>query len=65
MGSVDGRILVGRWSLPYNDTPLGDVSKIYSEIGASLNTDAWTFGKNTITEIFPEKFNASAASATQ
>lgn len=65
MGSVDGRILVGRWSLPYNDTPLGDVSKIYSEIGASLDTDAWTFGKNTITEIFPEKFNASAASATQ
>lgn len=64
MGSVDGRILVDRWSTPPGGTPLTDILKIYSEAGASLNTDAWTFGKNTVTEIFPERFLSAGDTRT-
>lgn len=56
MGSVDGRVLVHRWSEPFGGTPKMELLKVYSEIGKTLDTDAWTFGKNTITEIFPDKF---------
>ena len=65
MGSVDGRILVDRWSKPYGGVPMGELMKAYSETGSSLNTDAWTFGKNTITEIFPEKFHDSDAASSR
>lgn len=57
MGSVDGRILVDRWSRPYGETSMQEILNVYRETGKALNTDAWTFGKNTITEIFPEKFS--------
>lgn len=57
MGSVDGRILVDRWSRPFGETSMSDFVNVYRETGQSLNADAWTFGKNTILEIFPEKFN--------
>ena len=65
MGSVDGRVLVERWSKPYGDTPMTDLLKTYSEIGNQLGTDAWTFGKNTITEIFPDKFKSSHGCSSQ
>lgn len=58
MGSADGRLLVERWSAPFGDTSLTDTLGVYSRIGKSLNTDAWTFGKNTITDIFPEKLTS-------
>lgn len=56
MGSVDGKVLVDRWSQPYDGQPMTELMRVYAELGASLQTDAWTFGKNTITEIFTEKF---------
>ena len=65
MGSVDGKVLVERWSQPFDGTPMMSLMKIYSEIGISLNTDAWTFGKNTICEIFPDKFQATAECSVQ
>lgn len=65
MGSVDGRVLVERWSKPYGDTPMTDLLKTYSEIGNQLGTDAWTFGKNTITEIFPDRFKSSHGCSSQ
>lgn len=65
MGSVDGKVLVERWSQPFDGTPMMNVMKIYSEIGNTLKTDAWTFGKNTICEIFPEKFHGSAEYSVQ
>ena len=65
MGSVDGKVLVERWSQPFDGTPMMNLMKIYSEIGNTLNTDAWTFGKNTICEIFPEKFQGSAEFSAQ
>lgn len=61
MGSVDGRILVDRWSQPYGEASMQEILNVYRETGRSLNTDAWTFGKNTITEIFPERFNSEIA----
>lgn len=61
MGSVDGRILVDRWSQPYGETSMQEILNVYRETGRSLNTDAWTFGKNTITEIFPKKFSVNTA----
>ena len=65
MGSVDGKVLVERWSKPYGDTPMTDLLKTYSQIGSQLGTDAWTFGKNTITEIFNEKFKSSQGCSSQ
>lgn len=60
MGSVDGSVLVGRWSKPFGDSPMTDLLKVYPQIGQKLHTDAWTFGKNTVTEIFSEKFSATS-----
>lgn len=56
MSSVDGRILPGRWTLPFDATPAGELFKEYSEIGRLLETDAWMFGKATTRESFPYKF---------
>lgn len=60
MGSVDGRVLVDRWSKPFGNQSMTDLLKVYPKIGQKLHTDAWTFGKNTIMEIFPEKFSTTA-----
>ena len=60
MGSVDGRILTGRWSLPFDGKDKGDLMKSYAESGKRLETDAWMFGKNTLQEgYFPKKFHTS------
>ena len=56
MGSIDGRILVDRWSSPCGGASLADYTGVYRQTCELLHTDAWTFGKNTICEIFPEKF---------
>lgn len=55
MCSVDGHIQVERWTKPADDTPKSELMKTYSEIGRTLSTDAWTFGKNTVCDIFPDK----------
>ncbi len=65
MASVDGKILVDRWSNPSGEASKGELMGIYSEIGRSLQTDAWTFGKNTVTEIFPDKFGGTAENSVQ
>lgn len=52
MSSVDGRLIDGRWTAPY-EAEHGDLLKVYAAIGHELNTDAWMFGKNTIRAIFP------------
>ena len=54
MASVDGHLQVDRWSAPYPPTDKGEVMKVYPEIGRLLHFDAWTFGRNTVTEIFPD-----------
>lgn len=56
MSSVDGRLLPGRWTLPFDGTPAGELFKEYAEIGRLLETDAWMFGKATTRESFPYKF---------
>lgn len=57
MASVDGHIQVERWTAPANGAAKSDLMKIYSDIGNTLSTDAWTFGKNTVRNIFPDKTN--------
>lgn len=52
MASVDGHIQVERWTDPADGVAKGDLMKAYSEIGQTLYTDAWTFGKNTVRDIF-------------
>lgn len=44
MSSVDGRLIDGRWTAPY-EAERGDLLKVYAAIGRELNTDAWMFGK--------------------
>ena len=56
MSSVDGRLLPGRWTQPYDGTSSSVLFKDYAEIGKTLGTDAWMFGKTTTKEVFPYKF---------
>lgn len=56
MSSVDGRLIPGRWTAPYGGTGSSTLFGEYAAIGKELKTDAWTFGKNTIKDVFPEKF---------
>ena len=59
MGSVDGRLLTDRWTEPFDGKSKGELMGIYAAIGRRLHTDAWMFGKNTLTEgYFPKKFHA-------
>lgn len=55
MSSVDGRLIDGRWTAPY-EAERGDLLKVYATIGRELNTDAWMFGKNTVRAIFTYRF---------
>ncbi|MEZ3525517.1 MAG: dihydrofolate reductase family protein, partial [Muribaculaceae bacterium] len=54
--SVDGRLLPGRWTAPFDGTNPSELFKEYATIGKSLGTDAWMFGKATAREAFPYKF---------
>lgn len=54
MASVDGHIQVERWTAPADGVAKSDLMKTYSDIGQTLSTDAWTFGKNTVRDIFPD-----------
>ena len=56
MSSVDGRLLPGRWTAPFDGTNPSELFKEYAAIGQSLGTDAWMFGKATAREAFPYKF---------
>lgn len=56
MSSVDGRLLAGRWTAPFDGTNPSELFKEYAAIGQSLGTDAWMFGKATTREVFPYKF---------
>ena len=56
MSSVDGRLLPGRWTQPYDGTSSSVLFKDYAEIGKTLGADAWMFGKATTKEVFPYKF---------
>lgn len=58
MSSVDGRLIDGRWTAPY-EAEHGDLLRVYAAIGRELNTDAWMFGKNTLRAVFPYKFDAA------
>ena len=53
--SVDGHLQVERWSAPYEEDARGEIMRVYPEIAKSFGTDAWTFGRNTVREIFPDK----------
>lgn len=56
MSSVDGRLLPGRWTAPFDGTNPSELFKEYTAIGQSLGSDAWMFGKATTREVFPYKF---------
>lgn len=56
MSSVDGRLLPGRWTAPFDGTNPSELFKEYAAIGNSLDTDAWMFGKATTREVFPYKY---------
>lgn len=56
MSSVDGRLLNGRWTEPFDGRPASDLLKIYAALGRELGTEAWMFGKNTVRAVFPYRF---------
>lgn len=58
MSSVDGRLLPGRWTAPFDGTNPSELFKEYAAIGKGLGTDAWMFGKATAREAFPYRFMA-------
>ena len=58
MSSVDGRLLTERWTEPFKGKSKGELMGVYASLGRKLDTDAWMFGKNTLTEgYFPKKFH--------
>lgn len=61
--SVDGHLQVERWSAPYEEEQRGDIMGVYPAIAQSLATDAWTFGRNTVREIFPDRYALPEAGA--
>lgn len=61
MSSVDGRLLPGRWTAPFDGTNPSELFKEYAAIGKSLDTEAWMFGKATTHEAFPYKFMSKGA----
>lgn len=61
MSSVDGRLLPGRWTAPFDGTNPSELFKEYAAIGQSLGADAWMFGKTTAREAFPYKFMPKGA----
>ena len=65
MASVDGHLQVERWSAPYEENAKGEIMSVYPSIAQSLGTDAWTFGRNTVREIFPDKIEKVEAPVMQ
>lgn len=61
MSSVDGRLLPERWTAPYDGINPTELFKEYANIGKTLISDAWMFGKATTREIFPYKFMSKGA----
>ena len=59
MSSVDGRLLNGRWSEPFDGTPASALLQVYAAIGRELGTDAWMVGKNTLRAAFPYKWGVA------
>ena len=58
MSSVDGRLQTERWTEPFKGKSKGELMGVYASLGRKLDTDAWMFGKNTLTEgYFPKKFH--------
>lgn len=56
MSSVDGRVINSRWSEPFDGRPQSDLTKVYAQLGSTLDTDAWMFGLNTAKAFLPLKF---------
>ena len=60
MGSVDGRLLTDRWTLPFDGKDRTELLGVYAAVCRELGTDAWMFGKNTLCEgFFPERFHTT------
>lgn len=55
MASVDGYIQVEHWTAPYEQDVQGEIMQLYAQMGSTLQTDAWTFGRNTLRDIFPDR----------
>lgn len=58
MSSVDGRLLPTLWTPPFDGTETSLLFREYTKAGVFLGTDAWMFGKTTLTEIFPMKYSS-------
>lgn len=63
MSSVDGRLLDGRWTAPY-EAERTELFKVYAAISRELCTEAWMFGKNTVRAIFPDRFDTVGHTVT-
>lgn len=61
MSSVDGRLLPGRWTAPFDGTNPSELFKEYAALGGTLGADAWMFGKSTTREVFPYRFMSKGA----
>lgn len=46
MSSMDGRLLVDRWTEPFNGKSKGELMGAYAAIGRKMDTDVWMFGKS-------------------
>lgn len=58
MGSVDGRLIVDRWTEPFDGKNISDLLKHYAVVSHQLSGDAWMEGRVTIQEgFFPQTFD--------
>lgn len=60
MSSVDGRLLVQRYSNPYDEKGITEIQDLYFSIGAEYHSDADIIGRSTIQEyFFPQTYQVT------
>lgn len=63
VSSIDGRLLVDRWTPPAVGIPSDLVSRHYEEVGARLEADGWIVGRATMEEMIEAPASAGEAPA--
>ncbi|ACL60960.1 dihydrofolate reductase family protein [Methylobacterium nodulans] len=61
VSSVDGRLLVGRWTPPAKGIEAGLLHRHYEEVAGCLNGEGWIVGRTTMAEIAKGKPRTLAA----
>ncbi len=58
IASVDGRLLVSRWSSPASGADARDYMRHYEEVASRLDADGWIVGRKTMEEVLGDSGEA-------